>query len=559
MIITSHAAASPWDPPIKLGETSDAWTADNETLEIVTDEITRTAAFQGRKVLRGAPTGEFVTNEKIDAGTVIKADFRLPVDTTTLQRGFWRGFAMIQLLQSDDVQEAKDSAYSVRIDRARYKDPYSYAVTASHGDESTRRLMVPIHTEDSVSPLMNEHERVVLERRAGELPLAKDRIYRARVELRQGSLRVYVNGRFIEEYEGDIKPGKVRIVIRDEVRLVNASVQPLEQYADKFIPVSLNDLINEKGPGDVPALAGEPGDVLMVNDVPFVVPGNLQGQDHLDLEPSIYLYRMGLHRQGDSRRAVNAPEGMDVTRFTFRVPERTYRRAWVIAASDGHDRCAPIFTIRFYRPRMSWTSDQTAEVPLFTQTTGPEDAKRIEVKTAKGEPQSLWMIPIELDAARFAAEPMVSVELTKGIYDYRGWPDPAYYNTYPGGLPSAVRVYGLTLEEAPVWAHGTGTKNGNLYPDAQQPVWRVPLKNLTDQPQDVTVKIDVTDPYGKTQSHTKKVTLKPGDEQAEVVFEPKRDVFGLHEVLTTVSAGDFTQSRRRLPVHARVGPEGEPL
>ena len=79
---------------------------------------------------------------------------------------------------------------------------------------------------------------------------------------------------------------------------------------------------------------------------------------------------------------------------------------------------------------------------------------------------------------------MDCLELTKAIHPYRGYPDPAYYNAFPGGLPSGVHLHGLTLEEAPVWARGTGTNTANLYQDPEKPAWRVLLRNLTAKPVD---------------------------------------------------------------------------
>src|SRR5690606_15624211 len=156
-------------------------------------------------------------------------------------------------------------------------------------------------------------------------------------------------------------------------------------------------------------------------------------------------HRMGNFRVGDARETVYPPEMMDITRFTLRVPPRTYRRAWVLAAADDEPHSTPVLTVRFYRPRTPWNVDAQTRVPTFEATSVPEHARRIAGDGGK----ALWLIPIDLDAGALAVEPMGCLELTKEIYPYRGYPDPAYYNAYPGGLPSAVHVFGLTLEEAP--------------------------------------------------------------------------------------------------------------
>ncbi len=136
---------------------------------------------------------------------------------------------------------------------------------------------------------------------------------------------------------------------------------------------------------------------------------------------------------------------MDISRFTMRVPEGTWRRVWVLAASDDDPQNVPVMTVRFYVPKTAWTLDTEAQIPAYEAHSAPGDAKRIAIADGR----ALWLVPIDIDAARLAAEPMTALELTKQIYPYRGYPDPAYYNSYPGGLPSAVHVYGLTLEQAP--------------------------------------------------------------------------------------------------------------
>ncbi|HEV7405713.1 MAG TPA: hypothetical protein VGO11_22405, partial [Chthoniobacteraceae bacterium] len=161
---------------------------------------------------------------------------------------------------------------------------------------------------------------------------------------------------------------------------------------------------------------------------------------------------------------------------------------------------------------------------------------------------------IDLDAAALAAEPMVCLELTKEIHAYRSWPDPAYYNSYPGGLPSGVQVYGLTLEEAPLRARATGAQVGNTYVGSVAPLWRVILERLSPSPIQANIHLLVTDPYGKTAVYDQMVELtdrKP----LEVHVEPAVGPFGLYTVETTITSGDFKQTRTgtflRLPPSTR--------
>ncbi|MCH5376219.1 MAG: hypothetical protein JJ992_19795, partial [Planctomycetes bacterium] len=359
------------------------------------------------------------------------------------------------------------------------------------------------------------------------------------------SVRAYVNGRFVEEFSGDFGPGKVVLDGKFDVHLLSLNVRPLEQADGRFVFVPLDDLFNESGQVDASRALPQQGVTANVAGVPFIGSKGFSGEDHLDVGRSVYIHRMGDMNQGDPRKSVHLPEMIDVTRFTLRVPRHVYRRAWVLAASDGRTARAPVLTLRFYRPRTSWNLDATLDnVPAYEATSAGDlqGAKRIGTDT---EGMSLWLIPIELDAASLAADPKDCVELTKEIYPYRGFPDPAYYSQYPGGLPSSVQVYGLTLEVAPLEARGTGARNANLYPDGEIPVWRVLMKNTSDGTLDANVHIKVTGPYGQTSDQEKNVSLQADGQQDEVVFKPPTGKFGIYTVQTTVSTGDFKQTRER--------------
>ena len=123
-----------------------------------------------------------------------------------------------------------------------------------------------------------------------------------------------------------------------------------------------------------------------------------------------------------------------LNRCRLSVPNRPYSRLWVIAASDDRPHSVPVVCARFYRPQAGFAIDAAAEVPALSARSGPQAARRLPVTLADGKPASLWLVPIELDpvaiGSQFREEMVLSIELTKQVYDYRAYPDPAAYDRF---------------------------------------------------------------------------------------------------------------------------------
>jgi hypothetical protein len=553
LLITSGALAQAQAPaelslPLNKTEASAGWDFDAARAQVVTDEAANGSAFQIQSV-RGKPMPlDFTSKETFRPPVILEAEVRLPFRTAELQKGFYRASATLSFVEPGGADAV---THGVAIDRRRFRDDYSYATASRSGSQGNSFQIKPRYTLDDVSPLMGEHLRVMLERTVQQVPVVHERMHRLRVEVRDGSTRMFVDGRLAGDYKGATSPGKAVLTLTDDARVLNLRVRPLESISSAFVPVPLDDFCNATGPGRATKLPAERGRIGEIEGVPFVTSKGFRGEDHLDVGQSVHALRMGSTREGDARECVVVPEEVETTRFTMRVPGRTYRRAWVLAGSDGDPNSVPLLTVRFFKPKTQWVVDATTEIPTYQATSAPGQAKRVAWSAAG----TLWLVPIELDAAALAAEPMDCIELTKAIHPYRGYPDPAYYNAFPGGLPSGVHVHGLTLEEAPVWARGTGAHNANLYQDPEKPVWRVLLRNLTSKPLDADVDVTVTDPYGKSSEHHQRVPLKADSQEQEIRIFPPAEMLGLYAVQTVVKVGDFRQSRTgaflRLPPDTR--------
>jgi hypothetical protein len=540
--------------PIDLTQAAAGWDFDPAAVRSVEDEETRRPALQAITTKKSY-TAQFTSKEPIGDFAILEADVRLPRDAAE-GKSFLRDAAAIGVITSDAGQPIERE---VTVGRGRFRDDESYSGGVNFTPETKPLSFKPRFTLDSVSLLMDESVRTVLERTAYPLESAHRRTYRLRFEVRPDGLRAYVNGRFIGDGPRPAGPLKARLRLVDAAMVLDVRVTNLPTPTAAFVPVPLDDLCNAGGFGQPDGLPAQRGRMGEINGVPFVISRGSKGEDHVDLESSVYLHRLGTMRDGDSRESVAWPEEIDRSRFMLRVPERTYRRVWVLAAADGEPTSTPVLTVRFFKPRTAWTVDAAATVPLFETTTSSVGAKRIPLKGGK-KAAALWLLPIELDAAALAAEPMICLELTKEIHAYRSWPDPAYFNSYPGGLPSGVHVYGLTLEEAPLRVRATGAQVGNTYIGAEKPLWRVLIESRSSRPIQADIHLRVTDPYGKSAVYDRQVKLADRAEQ-EVRFEPAAEMFGLYTVETSVAAGDFRQSRTgtflRVPPSTRRAVGGE--
>jgi len=313
-----------------------------------------------------------------------------------------------------------------------------------------------------------------------------------------------------------------------------------------YVPVPLDEICNAAGPVDAASLPAA-GQETLIEGIPFVFPKRDRDTDHVDVGESLFDGRLDQVRGYQlTHRTWPSPDADRPTRIMLRVPKHAYRRAWLIAAADGEPYSTPVVTLRFFRVGKGWPLDSALRVPEFTAATESDGARRIPVTMIDGTAGSLWLLPVDIDsfwlASDFREVETLSVELTKEVKDFRSYPIPANYGSYQAGLPSAVRVYGLTLEKAPVAAIASSDRAGNLYTDPEKPTWLVHLASQSEQDAAAEVTVALTDPYGERTTYRQTVSVPAGGRQS-VRFDPHLGKYGLHEVQTTVTCRRHVQSR----------------
>ena len=115
------------------------------------------------------------------------------------------------------------------------------------------------------------------------------------------------------------------------------------------------------------------------------------------------------------------------------------------------------------------------------------------IKFASGAEGQLHLVTIPLEPeglASFSDLEFLDFELTKEVHVYRAFPDPCYYSQHGAGLPSGVRVFGMTLERPAVEVEFQPDQFAHIWTAPATPYYSVTLKNRTSQKQ--TVKLDLT-------------------------------------------------------------------
>jgi hypothetical protein len=394
-----------------------------------------------------------------------------------------------------------------------------------------------------ISPVWEEDFRLGIEASMAKIPLVHETWFRLRIEHRAGAIRLFKDGLLVAERR---PPGRIRgdvgIQISNGTRLASLTIRRPGEWPTRFYSFSMDGICNAKGIGGKDGQSIEEDSVprpdvpVSVRGVPFVFPDRSKGSDHLDVGASLFHYR---HEEGHfmALKTWPAPNILDPARIRISVPNRSYSRLWIIAASDGDPFSVPVVTVRFYRPSAGFAVDAQASVPTTSARSGQRGARRLGVTLVNGKKASLWLVPIVLDSVAigslFREALTMSVELTKGVYDYRASPDPAVYGTFPGGLPSGVHIYGMTFEEAPLRLIATGNRAGNVYISPEEPVWQVDLENLWDRDLRIKSSVSITGPHGKQTVLSRDLVLAPRV-KTQVTFPISTSVFGLHQVRTEI-------------------------
>lgn len=373
-----------------------------------------------------------------------------------------------------------------------------------------------------------------------------ERWHALRIESRPGRLRMYVNGVPAGESSAvaAVSGGAVLRLDRS-VRVADLRIRPLDRNTGSYYPVDITRRFNARaaGGGEAAALVEGnlpgPGVLGEVEGIPFQFDRDHMGNDHVDMSFSLFRERnLFRHRGAVTRFLWPDPSRYDPSRITFSVPNRAYTRLWVVAAFDETPHSVPVLTARFYKPGRGFPVDAAVAIPGAGARRAAGEAVRLPVDAEDGTERSLWLVPIDLDAGRLAAEmremESLSLELTKQVHPFRAYPDPHNFGWFQGGPPSGVRILAMTLEEAPVHMVASGNRHGNVYVEPEQPLWQVDLNNQRAETVSGRVRLMITDPYGEPAGEEEKSFDLTANGAVRLEIPLKPGCYGLHTVHTEV-------------------------
>lgn len=412
-----------------------------------------------------------------------------------------------------------------------------------------------------ISPVWDPEFRTEIEQAMARVPPPDTSWIRLRFMIQDRLVTIYKDGYCIGRYDrGDRLDGRLMLALPDpQLRIAGLTVTR-PAAAGRFTTVALDDRVNasavDAGKDAWIAADSLPGGGArgIVGSIPFRLANRERGHDHIDVGHSLFHYRA--FSGGVSMRLLwPAASELDSNRILLNIPNRPYRRAWLLAATDGEPASIPRLTLRVVKPHAGWPIDAVAEVPAFDATPVPGGARPLPVKAPDGSERRLWLVPVELDSQRIAREyrheETMMVELTQATLPYRSTPDPANFSWFQGGSPSGVRLFGLTFEEAPLAMTATGNRPGNAYVLPDTPVWEVTLANHTDAGQRGRLVVAVEE---EAQAPLDVELLPREVRTIRLPLAPTR--FGLHHVASRfthtggdvlVDAGTFVQ----LPLDTR--------
>ena len=373
------------------------------------------------------------------------------------------------------------------------------------------------------------------------------------VAVTKKQIRILVNGVLLRQLpRADIDPAAC--VLRIQRDTVIADTAEVVELSPRFLALDISERLNASGlPGIGMATNLPAGGEVVVGGVPFRLPPK-QSKDHVDLSMSWMeaAMRCGYSETEVWTRWRAATEKVPL-RYQFRVPVDAYDHLYVLAASDTRPDTIPRFTAQFYLPRRGRPVNFTSpDVPAFQAEA--EVADSLTVLSANGKQARLYLVRVPLEPGqftKFSRSDFVDMELTKEVQTFRAYPDPLTHSTHGAGLPSSVRVFGITFERSAIETTLTPGNFANIWHEGERVSYQVALKNNRGSTAQTRLAFKAVSYDGEDVfQDSKRVRLPAGDErQVTFAFRPKK--FGHYTVTLVREADGEVQTFNRTLAHLR--------
>ncbi len=356
-------------------------------------------------------------------------------------------------------------------------------------------------------------------------------------------LRIWVQGKLVAQYQGDIRhPINVALAGDEGDTLLASSSAPLPggwQY-------HVVDLSSQANVDDAPALLEAPA-----SPTPLALLE--QGKRRLDLRnarwvdgprnPSSYYerYDAGQYFLGDDRMPM------------IQLPQADYVAAHIVAAVNPDPAYANHLTLRMGRYNTA-SRGQTLIYDFPAQLP----------RSQSDQPPQVFRIPLTRAFAQDILDGVIDVELTKEVRLARRSPDPNRFRWRPLGLPSGVSILAITFERSPLQITVSSDQSGHLFVEPQQPQFKVKLQNISPVAQTFTLHAKATHIQGSSVNATATGTVEPGQTR-DVTLSIPATLRGYHDLAIELhdAQGQLLLERRTsfavLPDARRAHHESNPV
>ena len=479
------------------------------------------AAFAASAAVPETAALQLAPPDGFEAGKLYEISIRYPTNRAEAV-SFTSGRSYSWVGRGRDGSPVTNTAVR-RVDITMGGSPGNVAFTANHTSGSQRAV------EYRLNAALPEQTFATMDdpARAQEAAAERERRDWRREKMRLGvrvdpdRYRFFANGAFVCSLprEANDRPGfAFPSVLFADNRLRVSESDPRWEVVD------ISERANAGGFG---RSLGPAGSVTNIAGVPFLL--SSRGNSAIDLFQSRFASALRISMRGNraSDRWTD-PLVKTPLRFSFRVPGGDYDALCVLCAADGSRRdVIRRFTAQIYHPAVGRPfSLDSGDVPVSTNGA-------VHVVT----------IPIPGDLrTELGTELPFALELTKGVRPYRVYPDPFYFSEHAAGLPSAVRVLGVSLRRAEVKVSFDPDEPANAFTEGQEVSYTATLENATAASRDERLVFTATSWDGqKTVRQEKTVRLAPG-ERAEVKFAFAPQRYGWHAVTLSAGGREFHHS-----------------
>ncbi len=357
-----------------------------------------------------------------------------------------------------------------------------------------------------------------------------------RVDVVGQRVTIWVQGLVAHSFALD-KPaqGAVSVALYrgDQVRQVKVTAV---DSLSRFEPVTLDRLAQGVSKKLVKPKAAQ------VNGVPFQTPSNPYAV--LDLSAAGWVDQRR-DPQSYYEHDDGGPYFLEDPRMPFlRVPRWDYCAMHLLAAADDDANKTNVLTVRAGRYGYS---DQVLLRDFAVAVPRVGEAEKIDAAQRVATPAGTYyhvQLPMTEAFAQDLLDPFIEMQLTKEVHLARHVPDPNRFRYRPLGLPSGVKIIGLTLEKSPLQMRVGSGEPGHVFVSPQGASFSVTLTNITSEDLPAQLTAVATHLYGTTVTTQASVPVPAGQTVTTAMPLPLT-TFGYYDLTLTLQSQERTLLTRR--------------